>query len=242
MSASNNLKPASEPKPARKHQRQKLYLSESVDVEIICVRGAVRGRVIDVDPKGVGVLVPQEKDCLQDGEAVELAISTNSFQKSWSLHGVIRNKAALETAEGKFARLGIEILGDEKSELQKRKSQGFHFYASPEFFRPVAYFEHPITFGEVVHFQVHEVSPQGCTGRTSLRNKGLFPGLSIRLEFFVPTKGEFSTDAHILEVIPSGDGNFASVRFSFDDPPPELLAAIAEFILSFNPDVTVKSL
>lgn len=228
----------------RRFWRRQFYITDGARCEVTTRHGMVQAFVVDLDPRGLRIAVPRGKDWerFEEGRKVEVVIESPTAISSEPIPATIRSIGSFTNDHGEFLSVGLHLEPSGASELARSRRSGFAVYRCPEFFRPIAFCNSPFFLNEVIHFQIAAVKPSGLIALTSLRNQGLFPGMTLALQLMVPNLGEYRAAARILEVKAESTSAHTEVEMALIDPDPELQAGLGEFVMSFAKGVTIRML
>jgi predicted GNAT family N-acyltransferase len=228
----------------RRFWRRQFYITDGARCEVTTRHGMVQAFVVDLDPRGLRLAVPRGKEWsrFEEGNKVEVVIESPTAISSEPIPSTIRSIGSFTNDHGEFLSVGLHLEPSGASELARARRSGFAVYRCPEFFRPIAFCNSPFFLNEVIHFQIAAVKPNGLVALTSLRNQGLFPGMTLALQLMVPNLGEYRAAARILEVKAESTAAHSEVEMALIDPDPELQAGLGEFVMSFAKGVTIRVL
>jgi len=227
-------------------ERRQLYLGEGLTVRLLYGDGgSLYGEAIDLTPEGMGVAVYTDASVLlQPGEFVVLEHTGRATR------GLRHDAVITHVTEGTFGgrrlpRIGLSFrtpaADPDNTAAIKNRRRGER-YPCFDSFPLVASATSPLFFREWLHFRVRDVGPRGMTLSTSIRNKGLLPGLQLQFSITVPMLGVFHVESRITSIQRNTNENEFRVGVTWVDSPRPLMDALSEYLLLGNKDLTPASL
>ena len=229
----------------RTDSRLPLYLNESALVDIRHKGGKITGSMVDLGSNGIGIGIREQLSwqIFKEGDVLEIQIRSGPTQVSWPLLCKVRHTYLHDSTDIPHLILGIQVSGSIAKAVPTSHKRLNKVYRCPDLVKPNAFCTDPIFFSETLHFQVTSIIASGFLGRTSRRNKTLFPGELLDLNIMIPNTGEFFTQVIIVDVRGDiEDERYKEVEFEFVGPSAALLCALGEFILTFSRDLDVTTL
>lgn len=228
---------------ARRLERRQVYLGEGLVVRLEGEGGIdVSGEVVDLTPEGLGVAVAGTTPALpRKGDVVTVR------HEGRALSGVCHRARITSVSEGTFVgqrrpRIGMAFVRDETTTRSGPDRRRTDRYECSESLPATASAVSPLFFREWMHFRIHEIGAGGTTLSTSLRNKGLLPGMELDLRVTLPIAGVFDVRGRIATIGRELTGDRFRVGVRWIEPSRELLAGIAEYVLLDHRELSPSSL
>ena len=229
----------------RRDLRDVYYGYEGMKVNLKTDNFTAKGEVVDFNQNGMGIVIPNISEGLHAGEPIYLSLQINE-KDNVDRTGVITN-----VTQGRYGgkiclRAGVSFVAAKSKVIETHKNDDLRKskrIAIPDFFRPIAFCENPLKMGEILHFQVVDVSASGILLTTSARNRSLIENIHYRLMLFLPGNGSFCVEvksAHV-RIDPKNEGRLL-VGANFVGPSKSFLEAWVETLLIAGCDVSLKSL
>jgi N-acyl amino acid synthase FeeM len=203
--------------------RRRVYLGEGLTFELLSGADRLHAEAIDLTPDGLGLAIV---DPLAAMPAVGDLVTARYTGRgaSGAVHvAVVRHVGTLRTAQRALPRLGLSLVPGTTTPS----------FACPAALPAFATAACPWFFGETLRFQVLAVGPDGMTIRTAAP---LLPGAELDFELHLPLVG-----------VQPARGRLASVRrdevgVAWIEPSPELLTALAQYVLAGDETLTPAAL
>jgi hypothetical protein len=245
MAVISASKPQKIDKNNRSTSRMKTYLSEGLRGRITIGRDSIPVALIDVSPFGIGIipntdLSSKAIDSLKPGSLVHFQYTSRHTSEKKLKAIVAHNTQRSYQGEDRLT-VGLSFLKDESaaSRSLRRRSERF---ACSEFFRPQAACASPFFFGEKAFLSLEDISTSGFSALTSARNKFLMPALEVKLTLAFPLIGTFLAEATIRAVTAQEKSSRYRIHFEFKSTDEALLAAIGEYLVMVQPDISIGEL
>ena len=185
-------------KSNRRTERQRVYLSEGFFALMKVANGvAIAGRVIDLNPFGLGIVIPDSGDNpVNPGQGIKIDLEGDFFDDTIPLEGVVVHLSPMLIQEKNYVRIGVALSSLEDDPVLTKKDR----VKVNEFLPPTATAKHPYLFGVVLFFKVSEISSSEAVLVTSLRNRFVFPGIELSLNLHLPNAGSVDLTADVTKV------------------------------------------
>jgi GNAT superfamily N-acetyltransferase len=229
-------------KDARRLGRRAVYLGEGFSVRLQRDGVDVGGELVDLSPDGFGIALLD----LGRGALPELGDVVTIEHTGRSTKGLSHRGRVTSVTDGVFAgrrlpRIGVALI-TERTTRSARDRRAAERYECSSSLPASAAAASPIFFREWLHFSLCELGAGGMTASTSLRNKGLLPGMELAFRVTLPMVGMLEVRGRISSIgRDTTDGAFR-VGVQWVDPSRELLQAIAEYLLLGHKELTPAKL
>ena len=220
----------------RRLPRNRYYRNEFPRVTFRYSEAEYDAEVVDLSPDGIGLIFPETFNHPGAvGSTIKIRFANDSerlvtgtvvYMKITSFSGRLR------------VRAGIRF----DSELRVFKNFRHQRYECHEFFRPLAYCEHPIHFAETLHLQVRDISSDGLGLVAKGSGNSLAVGLELGLTLLVPTLGEFFVQSEITHLDADANEDLLLLGVKMKEPSPSVLTALAGFVILSQPSVSIREL
>lgn len=190
-------------------------------------------------PFGVTLVSNQETEYLKKGDNLSLKLRINNHNLEYN--GVMVGEIT-ETAHGTL--IGIRTFySTDTSDLESNKRES-HRWFCPEENLPTGTAANPLQFNDYIFFRIEDFSAGGMRILTSMRNKKLYKGLRLDSTISLPLIGSIMVTLEIvyIEVREVNGKKFIMAGTRFLEKDDTTLSSIAEYLLNFGQDVTIKRL
>jgi len=226
----------------REAQRKKIYINDGVFIHLQTLYGSQSGHCLDLSLSGVAACFEpfEDQPGLQIGCEVLIEIES-PFATSSLLKAVIKNIGEQKIKDKIYTRVGLKFIAANVDPLIIAKKIGAPIHEITEYLRPIASCQDPIFTGGLLFFKINGFSRNGAALVTSTRNAGLFPGITLKINFLLPNIGELFADVHIINIDQtSADRNLLHVAFV--QPSPRFLGGVTEYLMISNNHLTLRTL
>ena len=195
-------------------------------------------RVWALNPFGIEIVLPPR---YQDtGVGGRIQIDLVLFGQRSKFDGVV---AEVSNFEGDQRLATIRFLY-EAPERGKRPDRSSTRWLCSDKFLPVAVAPSPTYFDDWMYFHVREISREGMQLSTSLRNKYLLPGTTLKLAIMFPASGN-TTVQYVIKrvgVISAGSTDLLLLGGGFVGAEPKTRVVIGQYLVQFAPQVALDEL
>jgi hypothetical protein len=226
----------------RQTQRSYLHRLDAQYAWIVCPSGELRARVLDMTPKGIGLVLEGEAARAPvlwvKGELMPIRIERGGQWVEVNGRLATLNEASAETG-GLRLGFGIEADGEIIRKILGRTDD-----ARPRRFSlkegPLLEGESddPSRPGQKAFYTIRDISLKGALLETSARNKFLLPNLKIPMSIAVPGHGYFIEELIIKRVESARDRYLLGATFTALQP--ETISALTDFCVKFAEDVSYQ--
>jgi hypothetical protein len=218
---------------ARSIERRRVYLGEGLTLRLRTHGSAeeATGEIIDLTPEGMGIAVLHGGADLREG--IEVIVEHTGRATA----GVTQKALVKNISSGIFGgrvalRVGVAIVPERttaRSAHDRRRAERFE---CSDDFPALAAAQSPIFFSESLHFRIRDIGAGGMTASTSLRNKGLLPGMELGFRVNFNMIGIFEVRGRVTAIHREHTHHAGfRVGVAWIEPPRALLSAIAEYLL-----------
>ena len=227
------------------YKSRSLYLIDQFKVSLFTKKIQIFGTCTKISLIGIEVVIPEEKENerrqIERGDYVELLVHTPAGVSLPIAGQVIAlNHSSLQSS--RYLRLAIQFTDNQILDNKFGRLYGESFPIA-EIIQPNCYCENPLYMAETVFFRLTHFRANGGTLTTSLRNRGLFPGIPLNLTIQIPGQGEFTTVAIPQQIsrMTMNNDRF-KIEVKFESFRPHLQEAISEYILLSFPKTSITRL
>jgi predicted GNAT family N-acyltransferase len=195
-------------------------------------------RVWALNPFGIELIAPTCYEDLASGQRVQVDLI--HFGQRTKFDGMITSKGTLDKLG---VLLTIRFLYEPELGEQRQQRSGTRWLCSDKFL-PVAVAPSPTYFDDWMYFHVQDISASGMLLSTSLRNKYLLPGTSLKLALMFPASGNTTVDFHIRRVGVSSEANGDLLQLGgvFESVDPKSRVVIGQYLVQFAPQASLEEL
>ncbi len=199
----------------------------------------VEVRVWRLSPLGVEFIRNAALEGLKVGDSLEIEICIG-VERTGHLGVVVTHEAS----EGPHQILGLRFYQDEKNNWggsERRESKRWSCSAD---FLPNGVCPNPGRFNEFIFFKVTDLSSKGLRLQTSLRNKFLIHGMTLRTTITFPMVGNATVAIRVenAAIIEKSGKEFLSLGCSFVNPTENFLKLLAQYVFQFGSVTSLKEL
>lgn len=230
----------------RETERSYIHRLDSEYAWILSRSGELRARVLDLTPKGIGLVLEGASArvplLMQKGDLVMLRVERGGQPVTVKARLATRNETLLEKDT---LRLGFRIESDDEALLSKMAQADIRQEeARPRRFSlrnaPILECESDdyLRLGQKAFYKIRDVSLKGALLETSARNKFLLPNLKMPLSITIPGHGNFSENVLVRRVQTAGDRYWVGIEFLSLEP--ATIEALGNFCMNFAEDVSYQ--
>ena len=211
---------------------------DRVSAELFVEENYVKMRVWRYSPFGIELVVPKD---LQLAGNVSYKMKIFFPDDELTLDSV---QVARFTEEAIGNIVGFRIFTKREVGPAQNDRRKTSRWVCSENYLPTGTAPNPIKFNDHLIFRVDDISVGGMRLLTSMRNKFVYPGLTLECSISIPLVGSISLPLKIkyIDVLNKGETQILSLGTSFIKPNAFNLKCLAEYLLHFGQDVTVDSL
>ncbi len=216
-----------------------IRLGEPVKAFIKFKSRHVEVRVWRLSPLGIEFVRNSTLDDLKIGDSLEIQVCIG-VERTAHLGLVVTH----ESSEGPHHILGMRFYqedGFDYSGTDRRESKRWTCAAD---FLPNGVCPNPGKFNEFIFFKITDLSSKGMRIQTSMRNKFLVQGMTLRSTITLPMVGNSSIALKIenASIIEKSGKEFLSLGCSFVQPSSSFLKLLAQYIFQFGSAGSLKEL
>jgi GNAT superfamily N-acetyltransferase len=222
---------------ARNLERRQVYRGEGLTIRVVSRSGEFRAEIVDMTPEGFGFVV---EGPLVDVPAVFDTLVLHHTGRATSgieHHASVRSVSTMSRGGQSFVRIGVELVAPKTtcSTVERRRAERF---VCPEGIAATASAMNPLFFREWLHFGVVELGAGGMSLSTSIRNKSIVLGLELDFTVTFPLSGTQAVRGRITSVTTHRDTKSFVLGVAWSAPSRELLAAVSEYLLLGNKELS----
>lgn len=193
-----------------------------------------------ISPMGVEVIHPSPQNSFQFEDKVQVRVRVGD-QESFNT-GIIVTTQWQEQGQ---SILGIRFTREDEVAWSGQDRRQKRRWQTLTDFIPTGMFLNPGRFNDFIYFKVTNFSRTGAQFHTSLRNKFLMLGLSLKATISFPLIGasevQIKTENIKISTDPTGK-EVLQVGVSFDNPSQHFLTMVAQYLLQFGSASSIREL
>ncbi len=233
----------------RRMERRTVHSKDHAQVTLHAHNHDIKTSLYDLSPIGAGLFyenaTADDVKTFKSGQVVRISFDNEDPNGRRTAQAVICHISHIEKKSKQGLLIGIRFLAESAHHdlHSPDKAEQDEMRELPELFRPLAYAEDQLFYGEFLHFQVLAYSVTDVLLRTSKSNKGLNPGHRLFLRVMLPDHVDGGSVIRFTEVVnPSLDEKTYLIRAKWEKPSKTFLEALAEFLFLACPGISVKAL
>ena len=196
-------------------------------------------RVWRISPLGVEILDPESKTAYQRGDSVDLEIIIEGTRSHFL--GIVVETAPNENGNN---ILGLRFSKPERKPQQHEDRRQSTRWICSDSFYPVCIAPSPTQFDEWMYLQVRDISRDGMQLHTSLRNKYLIPGMTLKatLSFPMGSSIQLSLEVVRVDIASIGGKDRLSIGTSYSQIDRHARRQLGQYLVQFSDADTLDDL
>jgi predicted GNAT family N-acyltransferase len=198
----------------------------------------VASRVWRISPFGVELVRPRELDAVEVGMPIDLTLRVGTSVSDF------RALRVVSTASERGHDLVSLSWGQVSNPDPRGERRGTARWACEKEYAPTGIAPNAVRYEDFVYFRVVDISWSGMQLETSLRNKFLIPGVTLKATCTFPTQGQVRLELQVVHVrvVQRGQKRVLSVGARVASQGDGSEETIGQYLLQFGNGATVKEL